>query len=218
MTALVLLDVDGTLQDSQAVIVETVRVAFAESDMTPPLRETILRTVGLSLPRMIEALAPGASDERMTALVASYRLAFAKSVAEAQPPLFAGVAEGLDRMEAAGLALGLATGKSGRGVRAFLADQGWERRFATAQHADLNPSKPHPSMIRNALAEADAPAARCVMVGDTAFDMEMARAAGVGAIGVSYGYHDAETLRRAGADAVADSFLGAVDAVLERLA
>ena len=216
MSFLVLLDVDGTLQDSEAMIVETARVAFVESGLAPPMRETILRTVGLSLPRMMEALSPGASDAVRTALVANYRLRFAKVVEGAEPPLFPGVAEGLDRLEAAGAVLGLATGKSARGVARFLEANGWTARFAAVQHADIAPSKPHPSMIRSALSETGIAAARCAMVGDTAFDLEMAQAAGVAGIGVAYGYHDPEVLRRAGADAVAESFGGAVDALLER--
>ena len=217
MSFLVLLDVDGTLQDSEAMIVETARVAFVESGLAPPMRETILRTVGLSLPRMMEALSPGASDAARTALVANYRLHFAKVVEGAEPPLFPGVAAGLDRLEAAGAMLGLATGKSARGVRRFQEAHGWNERFATVQHADLNPSKPHPSMVRHALSEADVEADRCAMVGDTTFDMEMARAAGVAGIGVAYGYHDPGVLRGAGAVEVAASFEEAVDAVLRRL-
>ena len=214
---LVLFDVDGTLQDAQAIIVDTVRIAFAESGMTPPMRDTILRLVGLSVPRMLGALVPGADEAEMAALVANYRLAFAKSVPDAQAPLYPGVAEGLDRLEAAGHALGLATGKSQRGVTRFLETNGWTRRFVTVQHADANPSKPHPGMVRAALAETGAAPARALVVGDTTFDVEMAHAAGVPCVAVSYGYHDADTLRRAAPAAVAATFDAAVDAVLDRL-
>lgn len=224
MTApfLVLLDVDGTLQDSQAIIVDTIRVAFAEVGLAPPMRDTILRTVGLSVPRMLEALVPGGETERVTELLSHYRLRFARAVAAdavgGGAPLFPGIPEGLDRLEAAGAVLGIATGKSARGLRAFLDVHGWGTRFATLQHADVNPSKPHPAMIRKALAATGMPVDRAAMVGDTAFDMEMARAAGIAAIAVCHGYHDCGTLRRGGADGFADDFGEVVDILLERFA
>lgn len=216
---LVLLDVDGTLQDAQGAIVESVRVAFAEGGLVPPPRDSILRTVGLTVPRMMEALAPGAEDAVLARLVSDYRLRFAKVVAhpEQAAPLFPGVAEGLDRLEEAGATLGLATGKSRRGLAAFLDAHGWRARFATIQNADTNPSKPHPSMVRNALAETGIAPGRAVMIGDTTFDMEMARAGGIAAVAVSHGYHDPGTLHRAGASVVADGFPAAVAAALERL-
>jgi phosphoglycolate phosphatase len=113
--------------------------------------------------------------------------------------------------------LGIATGKSRRGVARLLERQGWGGRFFTIQTADDHPSKPHPSMILRAMAEAGAEPSATVMVGDTSYDMEMARSAGVGALGVTWGYHPVERLRLAGAHrlvATCDGLAAAIDAQL----
>ena len=91
--------------------------------------------------------------------------------------------------------LGIATGKSRRGVAHLLDRHGWAGIFATIQTADDHPSKPHPAMLEKALAETGADRRDSVMVGDSTFDMAMARDAGIGAIGVSWGYHRPEALR-----------------------
>jgi phosphoglycolate phosphatase len=110
--------------------------------------------------------------------------------------------------------LGIATGKSRRGVAAMLDKHDFMKAFATIQTSDTSPSKPHPGMVLQAMAETGIDAADTVMIGDTAFDMEMARAAGTAAIGVSWGYHAAADLHAAGAAAVIDDF-AALDAALE---
>ena len=112
--------------------------------------------------------------------------------------------------------LGIATGKSRRGVDRLLEREGWQRHFMTIQTADEHPSKPHPSMILTALAQAGTEPHRAVMIGDTTFDMAMARAAGVAALGVEWGYHSAADLTRAGAGRVIGSF-GDLTPSLDRL-
>ena len=114
--------------------------------------------------------------------------------------------------------LGIATGKSKRGVARLLAQEGWEGAFLTIQTADDHPSKPHPSMIQKAMADAGAGPRDTVMIGDTTFDMEMARNAGVGALGVSWGYHTPDRLTRAGAHAVVETGAQLLDAIEHRLA
>ena len=96
--------------------------------------------------------------------------------------------------------------------------ENWHGHFHTIQTADDHPSKPHPSMIRKAMAEAGASPAATVMVGDTAFDMEMARNAGVGAIGVAWGYHAPERLKEAGAHRILDDGLQLLTAINRQLA
>ena len=113
------------------------------------------------------------------------------------------MADLLERLRADGWSLAVATGKSRRGLDHCLAAHGLSGHFASLQAADGNPSKPDPAMLLAALAEADAEPGDAVMIGDTSYDMEMARAAGVRAIGVAWGYHDEETLRAAGASAIA---------------
>jgi phosphoglycolate phosphatase len=120
-----------------------------------------------------------------------------------QQALFAGMAEVLAALADGGWTLGVATGMSQRGLEHCLASHGLTHRFVTLQTADYHPSKPHPAMLEAALAEAFADAAHAVMIGDTAFDMAMARSAGVRGIGVDWGYHDAQELRDAGAEYIA---------------
>ncbi len=116
-----------------------------------------------------------------------------------EEPLFDGVAELIEALAADGWLLGVATGKSRRGLGLCLEAHGLAGRFVTLQTADLHPSKPHPSMIEAAMAEAGAAPETTLMIGDTSYDMAMARAAGATAIGALWGYHAADELLRAGA-------------------
>ena len=118
-------------------------------------------------------------------------------------PLFDGVAELIALLADAGWLLGVATGKSDRGLAHVLAAHGLTERFVTLQTADRHPSKPHPAMIEAAMTEAGASPATTVMIGDTSYDMLMAGAAGARALGVGWGYHPPEELTAAGAYAVA---------------
>ena len=122
-----------------------------------------------------------------------------------EEPLYDGMAALIERLAEAGWLLGVATGKSDRGLHACLDTHGIKHRFVTLQTADRHPSKPHPAMLEEALAEAGAEAANAVMIGDTTFDIEMARNAGVRAIGVAWGYHEPRELLEAGAIAVAET-------------
>lgn len=189
---LILFDVDGTLVDSQADICAAMAAAFGACGMAVPERSAILAIVGLSLDRAMARLAP-AQAAMQDMLVAAYKDAFhARRLAQGAgfAPLYPGALETLRRLAAEpDTQLGLATGKSRRGLDAVLAAHGLGGMFVTRQVADDHPSKPHPSMIRAAMAETGADAAATVMIGDTSFDMDMARAAGVGAIGVGWGYH-----------------------------
>jgi phosphoglycolate phosphatase len=113
--------------------------------------------------------------------------------------------------------LGIATGKSRRGVARILAREGWEGHFATIQTADDNPSKPHPGMVLRAMAETGVEPAATLMIGDSTYDIEMALGARTGALGVAWGYHAPERLRLAGAHAVvesADALLASIEAQL----
>jgi len=103
------------------------------------------------------------------------------------------------------LVLGAATGKAMRGLDYVIESHGLEGVFITKQTADLHPSKPHPAMLEAASAQTGIAPARGIMIGDTTFDIDMAKAAGFHAIGVAWGYHDAMHLRAAGADQVAQS-------------
>ncbi|MBU2959828.1 HAD-IA family hydrolase [Citreicella sp. C3M06] len=191
---LVIFDVDGTLVDSQADILASMRVAFEEIGIAAPSREEILSIVGLSLPLAVETLVPGvpaaARDQMVEAYKASYRgLRIAKGTAQSSP-LYPHVREVLEELHAIPhLLLGIATGKSRRGLDKLLDGHDMRHLFITQQCADDHPSKPHPAMLHAALRDAGVGAADAVMLGDTSFDMEMAQAAGIRGIGVSWGYH-----------------------------
>ncbi len=200
---LVIFDCDGTLVDSQHAIVAAMSDAFQSEGLIAPERERVIGVVGLSLGIAVARLVPyGADLDQVDRLAEAYKAAFSerRKRAEHAEPLYDGVRETLSRLAARDdVVLGIATGKSRRGVAAVLEREGWTDLFATIQTADTHPSKPHPSMILSAMSETAAEAVDTVMIGDTTFDMEMARGAGTTAIGVSWGYHPADALHAAGA-------------------
>ncbi|UMY20256.1 HAD-IA family hydrolase [Methylobacterium organophilum] len=206
MVRLVVFDVDGTLVDSQHLIVEAQARAFAAHGMTAPARREALSVVGLSLGEAFRRLVGDAGP--IDSLSDSYRNAFQALRIDPnyEEPLFPGMGELIERLHARGdVRLGIATGKSRRGVAHLVEKYGWERWFTTIQTADDAPSKPDPTMLRQAMAEAGAEAPMTVMIGDTTYDMMMARDAGVAAIGVGWGYHTPGALYGAGAVTVVDS-------------
>ena len=205
MNRLAIFDCDGTLVDSQATICAAMEECVARAALPVPARERTRRVVGLSLVEAMRAMLPDAEPELHLALAESYKSAFhgLRGRGMVEEPLYDGVPELIDTLDADGWLLGVATGKSDRGLSLCLAAHGLDRRFVTLQTADRHPSKPHPAMIEAALAEAGAAAERSIMIGDTSYDMAMAKAAGVTAIGVAWGYHEAAELRAAGADYVA---------------
>ncbi|GAA0308863.1 HAD-IA family hydrolase [Rhodovulum strictum] len=213
---LALFDVDGTLVDSQSHIAGAMEAAFAAENLPAPRREAILSVVGLSLPLAIATLAPAQSEPARARMLDAYRETyFGLRVGTEASPLFPGARAALDALAGApGVVLGIATGKSRRGLEAILAAHGLSQLFDTLQHADDHPSKPHPAMVLAALEETGVAPGAAVMIGDTKFDIEMGRAAGVRTLAVGWGYHPADRL--AGADARIDGF-GALPAALDRL-
>ncbi len=205
---LIVFDCDGTLVDSQHSIVAAMRRAFAMNDLPEPEAHAVRRTVGLSLDSAMAVLWPSAGFALRTGLVEDYRRASQAMRAEGVPesPLYDGAAEAIVALDAAGYLLGVATGKSYRGLEHMLKEFDLGRYFVTLQTSDKAPSKPHPAMVEQAMAEAGVTANQTVVVGDTSFDMEMAVNARACPIGVGWGYHEAEELRAAGALTVIDSF------------
>ena len=204
---LAVFDCDGTLSDGQAAICAAMAEGFAEAGLAAPDPHAVRRIVGLSLPSAVARLAPGETPEAQARAVAAYKQAFfrARERGTLQEPLFDGIATLLARLHAAGWTLGVATGKSDRGLHGCLRMHGLFDLFVTLQTADRHPSKPHPAMLEEAMAEAGAQPAETVMIGDTVYDVEMAVAAGARAIGVAWGYHTPEELLAAGAEAVAET-------------
>ncbi len=204
---LAVFDCDGTLVDGQASICMAMARAFAGLGLSPPDNALVRRIVGLNLMQGIRLLLPDHDTALHTAATAAYKSAFqaARATGEISEPLFPGIAPLLDRLRAAGWVLGVATGKSDRGLAHCLAVHGLTDHFSTLQTADRHPSKPHPQMLEAALAEVMAQPEHTVMIGDTSFDMQLARAVGVRALGVAWGYHEADELIAAGAEAVAQT-------------
>lgn len=207
MNRLALFDCDGTLVDSQHNICAAVDQAFAALGLPTPDHHLVRRGVGLHVRDAMARLAPDDADAAfIDQLAQEYKAAFAGLVSQndyQHGHLYDGIAALLDALDADGWLLGVATGNSDRGLARILKVHGLEGRFVTLQTSDRHPSKPHPSMALTALADAGADPARSMMIGDTSYDMAMAKAAGLTAIGVDWGYHDAATLSQAGADHIA---------------
>ena len=204
---LVIFDCDGTLVDSQHMIVSAMSSAFAGFDLAPPPRDQILSVVGLSLERAVARLLPREGRHQAGALAEAYKSAFGdlRQRGAGREPLYPGVLETLSMLAARDdVALAIATGKSRRGVTAILEREGLAHQFRSIQTADDHPSKPHPAMIHEALSETGIGPERAIMVGDTTFDIEMAIAAGVLPVGVAWGYHPVESLVEAGAKCIVD--------------
>ncbi|MGE0735058.1 MAG: HAD-IA family hydrolase [Alphaproteobacteria bacterium] len=198
---LIVFDCDGTLVDSQAGIVGAMEAAWRAEGLPPPAHEAIRRVVGLPLTEAIAALAPALDAVPRNRMTEAYKAAFmvARSENTHTEPLFPGIAAALDALEAAGYLLGIATGKGRNGLRLTLERHNLLHRFVTLQTADHGPGKPHPFMLQNAMREAGVDLRDTVMIGDTTFDMVMARRAGTAAVGVAWGYHTPSELRAAGA-------------------
>jgi phosphoglycolate phosphatase len=182
---LAVFDCDGTLVDGQGAVVTAMEEAFAASGLPVPDAGAVRRIVGLSLPQAVMRLAPQADAEQVRLAVAEYKQSYraARASGQLSEPLFDGIPAVLAGLEAAGWTLGVATGKSLRGLTHCLASHGLSRHFITLQTADHHPSKPHPAMLEAA----------------------MAVAAGVRPVGVAWGYHSAAELVAAGAVHVADT-------------
>jgi phosphoglycolate phosphatase len=202
---LAIFDCDGTLVDSQANIHAAMTACFAEVGRAAPDRAAVRRIVGLSLPEAMRALLPDAEVAHHHDLAEGYKRCFRRmrEQGEVEEALYDGIVGAIDRLEADGWLLGVATGKSDRGLRMVLEHHDLFHRFVTLQTADRHPSKPHPSMIEQAMAEAGADPLSTVMIGDTSYDILMAHNAGVRAIGVAWGYHEPAELLAEGADVLA---------------
>ncbi len=206
-TRLAVFDCDGTLVDSQADVCDTMEFAFNDAGLKPPDRNEIRRSVGLSLPFALQRLAPSLDEAQRQTIVEGYKFAFRnrRTQGHLREPLYDGIVDLLARLHHSGWQLAVATGKSDRGLIGCLEAHGIKDQFVSLQTADRHPSKPHPAMLEAALFEAGVQPQDAVMIGDTSFDMEMARGAAVRAIGVAWGYHTPAELLETGAEVIADT-------------
>jgi phosphoglycolate phosphatase len=211
-------DVDGTLVDSRAIITNCMDAAFVGAGLPAPGYEKTRRIIGLSLAVGLKQLAPDADEAMQTAILESYREVFMtlrKDPAHASP-LYDGVADLLVDLAAAGWTLGIATGKSRRGLDAMMEQFGWHDQFAAHFCADDGPGKPHPHMVLENIRVVGADPRQTIVIGDSEHDMAMAVAAGAGALGVSWGFGTRDEMLAAGAKQVVDTMTTLREA-LERL-
>ena len=204
---LVVFDLDGTLIDSVTMIVETMTRAFTALGEAVPDEAAIRSISGINPHRAMAILAPGADAARIDALLQSFHVLYTKEVGGPREPMFTGALEALERLNAEPQTLlAVATGKGLRGTMSLLERHGIADRFTSIETPDHNYSKPDPQMLHSAMSKAGVAPHQTVMIGDTVHDMHMARAGGVRAIGVSWGYHGADELAAAGADAIIHDF------------
>ncbi len=204
----IVFDCDGTLVDSEYIIAEAMRRGFTAHGFEPIPREAVRRVVGLHLREAVATLAPHLSAAECDAVTESYKQAFyaLRTEEDQREPLFDGVLPVLSTLRAAGHSIGLATGKSRRGVDAVFKLHGLAEYFDVVKTADDGPGKPHPQILEDAMAKVGATPADSVVIGDTTFDMELAANARAHAIGVHWGYHEGHELTAAGAAHVLKAF------------
>ena len=205
---LVVWDVDGTLVDSRESIFQTALAAYAELGLPAPTYEAVRQIVGLGLREAFTVLEPQMPDDEIDRLTQAYRLAFQalRDDPTFVEPLYDGAAETLDRLRAGGWKLAIATGKSRRGIETIVRMHGWADLFDSTHSADDGPGKPHPAMVLEAMKALSVPPGRTIVVGDTAHDMRMAKAAGTYAQGVTWGFHTAAEIAEGGADDICHDF------------
>jgi phosphoglycolate phosphatase len=207
MTRLIVFDCDGTLVDSQHLIVAAAERAFLAEGLAAPAAAEVHAVIGLSLEAVMSVLQPAAAPALRLRLVERYRAAWTALRADGMhEPLYPGALATLHELDRRGYLLGVATGKGRSGLDSVLAHHRLSALFVSLQTADRHPSKPHPSMLEAAMRETGSAPEETLMVGDTSYDMTMAHAAGVGAIGVAWGYHPVEVLAKAGASTILERF------------
>ena len=222
MNRLAIFDCDGTLVDSGATILAAVEEAFDIHGLEVPPPKVRRAVIGLSLFEAMARLAPDEGEDVQRQLTETYKQCFfrARQEGRVEEPLFDGVLDLLDDLERDGWLLAVATGKSERGLKHCLESHGIHARFVSLQTADRHPSKPHPSMVEQALVESGASPRSAFVVGDTAYDMGMARAAGATALGAGWGYHDEAELLDGGAQLIAEtpySVMALLPQLMERM-
>lgn len=200
---IVIFDWDGTLCDSIEHIVSAMHAAAVEQGVDAPSASAIRNIVGLGLPEAVALLFPGLAAPGREALAQAYSRHYVAG--DASPPgLFEGALDTLDALRRQGFELGVATGKSRRGLDRVLAGLGLTDFFEATRCADETRSKPDPRMLVEIMSERGKSTREVVMVGDTEYDLDMARQAGVASVGVSFGVHSRERLANHGPVAIVD--------------
>lgn len=191
---LLVFDWDGTLMDSVATIVACTQAVLREMEVEDVPEPMIRGTIGLGIRETIEILVPGCTDELFERVIETYRRHWWSTFRD-RPVLFPGVEEMLRHLSTEGYLLAVATGKSRRGLDHSLEQTGLRDLFHSTRTADEAFSKPHPRMLLDILDDLGVHPREAAMVGDTTFDLEMARNAGTAGVGVCTGSHCREELQ-----------------------
>ena len=199
---LVIFDCDGTLVDGQHMILSSMQQASEVCKIPYPGDEPVRRIVGLSLLEAITRVYPDHTDNDHDMLHKAFidHFQYLRTLDDQHEPLYDGIEETILKLVNNDVLLGVATGKSTRGLKNTLKNHGLEDHFVTLNTADDGPGKPHPSMINVALSDTGVDRENAIMVGDTTYDMIMAEKAGVRSVGVTWGYHAEEELVATGAN------------------
>ena len=201
---LALFDCDGTLVDSFAAMHDAMAAACDECGQAPPTPDQHRAVMGIPPRLQMQRFFPRLDEAGHQPIIDAF-FRHIRGAARVEP-LYPGVVDTLHRLDAAHWLMGVATAKTSRGLHRNLDDHGLHHHFLTLQTIDTNPSKPNPDMVLKAMAALGVAAANTVMIGDSIYDMEMARHAGVVPLGVAWGYHDAKSLTASGARAIAPDF------------
>lgn len=201
--SLIVFDWDGTLADSTALIVTAIQAALRDLGLPVPDESAARYIIGLGLDDAIRHVAPTLPRERYGEVATHYRKHYLAH--EDDVTLFEGAGELLSALEAAGRFLAVATGKSRSGLDRALQQSGLRSRFHATRCGDEGFPKPHPDMLLHLMDRLGVARQETLMVGDTTHDMQLARNAGVEAVGVAYGAHAREDLAREGARVVVGS-------------
>lgn len=211
----VIFDCDGTLVDSQHAIHRCMAEAMTAHGLPAPAPGAVRAVVGLNLDEAVARLLVDPVPTVVASVTEGYKQAFRahRQRPGHDEPLYPGARRVLDALDGRGILLAVATGKSLRGLEQTLQMHGIQDLFVSLQTADRAAGKPDPEMVLNAMADAGARPDETIVVGDTTFDIEMARNAGVRAFGVSWGYHPPADLESAGAAAILARFEDLLQAV-----
>ncbi|GAB3314239.1 HAD family hydrolase [Haliea atlantica] len=213
---LVIFDWDGTLCDSLGQIVAAMQAAARECALPIPSEAAVRHIVGLGLPQAVAVLYPEHGERDREALAAAYSACYV--AADPGPArLYAGALELLEALRGSGCELAIATGKTRRGLDRVLAGLGMQGYFESTRCADETASKPDPRMLSEILRERRRPREQALMVGDSIYDLDMARRLGMASVGISHGVHDHAALGAHHPVAIVDR-LSELEAVVAGLA
>lgn len=194
---LVIFDWDGTLADSTGRIVDSMQKAGRLVGLPTIPDSAVQNIIGLGLPEALKALWPMISPEQMASMHEAYARNFVHD-SQVHMSLFDGVEALLQRLQAAGVLLAVATGKSRKGLNRLLEDLALGHYFAATRCADETRSKPDPLMLDELLGQLSVPVEKALMVGDTTWDLDMAAAIGMDSAGMAHGAHDDDALLGSG--------------------